>query len=276
MQGFAVVLLVAIGGLGAWWVLQGLLASPLQPVGSARHDFGVVLIDGKEQTVEHTFLLRNTTDRPLQIIKTVPSCGCTWAGPGEPNLAPGATMELPVTLSVKESHKIDSNIKVVLEGETPLVLWLSAEGRIQEGLRHAPNFIRIKPAHPDATGRLFLEWWGEESPPPPVFNAADSLEIVFAGWELQSRGSERLGTPDRYMGPMEIHAVDTPPINGLIQATMLDGRTTRIPVNPPGSLGEMRTGEPVLLPEATNIEFNPEQVGENEPGDQPEQVPDDH
>ena len=78
------------------------------------------------------------------------------------------------------------------------------------------------------------------------------------------------------MGPMEIHAVDTPPINGLIQATMLDGRTTRIPVNPPGSLGEMRTGEPVLLPEATNIEFNPEQVGENEPGDQPEQVPDDH
>ena len=92
-------------------VLQGLLASPLQPVGPSRHDFGVVLIDGKDQTVEHTFLPRNTTDRPLQIIKTVPSCGCTWAGPGEPNLAPGATMELPVTLTVKESHKIDSNIK---------------------------------------------------------------------------------------------------------------------------------------------------------------------
>ncbi len=276
MQGFAILLLVAIGGLGAWWVVQGLLASPLQSVGPSRHDFGVVLIDGKDQTVEHTFHLRNTTTRPLKIIKTVPSCGCTWAGPGEPNLAPGATMELPVTLTVKESHKIDSSIKVVLEGETPLVLWLSAEGRIQEGLRHAPKFIRIKPAHPDATGRLFLEWWGEELPPPPVINSADSLKIDFAGWELQSRGSRRLGTPDRYMGLLEIHAVDTPPINGLIQATMPDARTTRIPVNPPGSLGEMRTGEPMFLPDETNIEFNPEQVGDSEPGDQPEQAPGDH
>lgn len=276
MQGLAILVLIGIGGLGAWWVVQGLLASPLQPVGPALHDFGVVLIEGKDETVEHTFHLRNTTDRPLKIIKTVPSCGCTWAGPGEPNLAPGATMELPVTLTVKESHKIDSNIKVVLEDETPLVLWLSAEGRIQEGLRHAPNFIRIKPTHPDATGRLFLEWWEQDPPPPPVINAAESLQITFEGWKLQSRGSKRLGTPDRYMGPLEIHATATPPLNGVIQASMPDGRTTRLPVNPPGSLGEMRTGEPMHLPDATNIEFNPEQVGDDEPGDQPEQVPGDH
>ena len=184
MQGVAILILLLVALLAAWWTLRAATASPLQPTVSGTHDFGVVLISGKKETVDHTFLLKNTSDRALRILKTVPSCGCTWAGEGEPNLAPGATMELPVTMSVKESHKIDSNIKVVLEDETTLVLWLSAEGRMATGMRHLPEFLRLKPRHPDATGQLFLEWWQETPPPAPTFEMDETLEAKFLVWQL--------------------------------------------------------------------------------------------
>ena len=276
MQGVAVLLLIGVGVLAAWWTLQAATASPLQPTVSGTHDFGVVLINGKKETVDHTFLLKNTTDRTLRILKTVPSCGCTWAGEGEPNLAPGATMELPVTMSVKESHKIDSNVKVVLEGETPLVLWLSAEGRMARGMRHLPDFLRLKPRHPDATGQLFLEWWEETPPPAPTFRMDESLEVEFHGWQLESRGKKRLGTPDRYKGGFAMHAVDVPPLNGFAVASMPDGQQTSIPINPQGSLGEMRGGPPAHVPGTPEFEFNPEPLKPSGPEQTPAPVPDDH
>ena len=275
IQGVAILLLLVVGVLAAWWTLRAATASPLQPVASGTHDFGVVLINGKKETVEHTFLLRNTTDAPLRILKTVPSCGCTWAGEGEPNLAAGATMELPVTMSVKDSHKIDSSITVVLEDQTPLVLWLSAEGRLAKGMRHVPEYLRLKPKHPDASARLHLEWWEETPPPDPSIQTAASLEVDFHGWELQSRGKKRLGTPDRYAADMSIHAVDTPPLDGFVSAVMPDGQRTSIPINPRGSLGETRDGPSAHIPGTPEFEFNPDPVQPSAPEVAPEPAPDD-
>ena len=275
-QGVVIVLLAGIVGLGIWWAVKMVGASPLQPVESGTHDFGIVLIEGKDATVEHVFRLKNTTDVPLEIIKTVPSCGCTWAGPGEPHLPAGATMELPVTMTVKESHKIDSNIKVVLEGHAPLVLWLSAEGRIRKGLRHVPEYLRLKPSHPDAIGRLFVEWWEESPPPAPTIETARSLQVDFLGWELQSRGKRRLGTPDRYTAQLSIHAEGDPPLNAFVRAIMPDGQETAIPINPRGSFGEMRGGAAPLVPGTPEFTFDPAQIEADEPEDAPVPAPDEH
>lgn len=276
LQGAAIMLLLSIAGLGAWWVVQMVGASPLQPVESGTHDFGIVLIEGKDATVEHVFRLKNTTDTPLQIIKTVPSCGCTWAGVGEPHLPAGATMDLPVTLTVKESHKIDSNIKVVLEGHAPLVLWLSAEGRIRKGLRHVPDYLRLKPAHPDAVARLFVEWWEETPPPPPTFETSRLLKVDFLGWELKSRGELRLGTPDQYTAQLAIIAEGDPPLNAFVRAVMPDGQETAISINPRGSLGETRGSTPPRVPGTPEFTFDPAQVGAGEPESAPAPAPDDH
>jgi len=275
MQGVVVLMLVVMAVLATWWTLRAATASPLQPVVSAKHDFGVVLISGKKELVHHTFRLKNTTDAPLHILKTVPSCGCTWADEGDPLVPAGATVELPVTMSVKESHKIDSNLKVVLEGQTPLVLWLSAEGRMAKGLRHVPDFLRLRPQYPDASGRLYLEWWDESTPPDPVIEADGSLEIEFHGWQLEASGKKRLGTPDRYSGEFSIHASDMPPLNSYVSAVMPDGQRTSIPINPRGSLGETRGGPPAHIPGTPEFEFNPEPLQSSEPAPTPEPVPDD-
>ncbi|MAB84185.1 MAG: hypothetical protein CMJ24_12245 [Phycisphaerae bacterium] len=247
MQIISIVLLVAGLALSAWWILQWVMASPLQPVDSEHHHFGVVLVDSPKSVVEHTFLLKNTSDEPLRILKTVPSCGCTWAGPGEPYLEAGATMELPVTLSVKESHTLDSNIKVVLENNPPLVLWLSADGRIRDSLRHTPRSISIRRAATEGTlgikqsnARLYIEGWDDTRPEEPVFDVPDGLEVEFFGWRLVKQGKKRVGTPDLYEGDLFVKAIGTPPKNVEIPVSLPSGQKTTLLVN--GNVG-LRGGE---------------------------------
>ena len=56
----ALLLLVGLFFL-AWWILQLVLASPLQPVDVFEHDFGTVIVDAPDTTVEYTFVLENTS-----------------------------------------------------------------------------------------------------------------------------------------------------------------------------------------------------------------------
>ncbi|MEE2718550.1 MAG: DUF1573 domain-containing protein [Planctomycetota bacterium] len=264
MQVISVLLLGCGIFLLAWWMLQLAMASPLQPVDSDRHDFGVVLIDPPESTVAHTFVLRNTTDRPLRILKTVPSCGCTWAGPGEPFLEAGATMELPVTFSVKESRRLDSNIKVVLEDESPLVLWLSARGRLRDSLRHTPQSITIRRSGENTLGirksnaRLYVEGWDGVRPPDPAFHPPEGLEVEFHGWRLVKEGKERIGTPDLYEGDLKVTATGPPPDRVEIPVFMPGAQETTLLVN--GDTG-MRGGgfeDRSWVPDVPDINFDPD------------------
>jgi len=264
MQVISVLLLGCGVFLLSWWILQLVLASPLQPVDSELHDFGIVLIDLPEATVEHTFVLENTTDRPLRILKTVPSCGCTWAGAGEPFLEPGARMELPVTFTVKESHKLDSNIKVVLEDESPLVLWLSARGRLRDSLRHTPRSITIRRSGEGTLGiresnaRLYIEGWDSVRPAEPAFHPPEGLAVEFHGWRLVKQGKERLGTPDLYEGNLKVTATGDPPNQVEIPVFMPGGQETTLLVN--GDSG-MRGGgyeDRSWVPGAPDITFDPE------------------
>ena len=240
------------------------MASPLQPVDSDLYDFGVVLIDAPETTVDHTFVLENTTDRPLRILKTVPSCGCTWAGPGEPFLDPGARMELPVTFSLKKSRKLDSNIKVVLEDESPLVLWLSARGRLRDSLRHTPRTITIRRSGENTLGirksnaRLYVEGWDGVRPPEPLFDTPEGLAVEFYGWRLVKEGKDRLGTPDLYEGDLKVTATEDRPGRTEIPVFMPGAQQTTLLVN-----GEtvMRGGgfeDRSWVPDVPDIQFDPD------------------
>lgn len=274
MRVLSILLLVVGLAFGAWVFLQSLLSSPLQAVGGDLHDFGVVLIDGSKETVEHTFVLENTSDRTLSIVKTVPSCGCTWAKPGENTVLPGEQLELPVTLEVKESHKIDSNIKIILEEDSPLTLWLSARGRRSNSLRHTPEFIRLRSLSPKANGHLFIEQWTEDRPPEPTIEAPGDLTVDFKGWTLSSRGKERLGTPDHYKGAFVVKSGDEQaPLNGKILFTMPDGQKTMLLVNPPNMLRDLQPGSTIVEPGTPEFEFNPVQPGTKEPADPPQETP---
>ena len=273
MQVISILLLGSGVFLLGWWILQLAMASPLQPTDSERHDFGVVLIDPPDATVEHTFVLENTTDRPLRILKTVPSCGCTGAGPGDPFLEPGARMELPVTFTVKESRKLDSNIKVVLEDESPLVLWLSARGRLRDSLRHTPRSITIRRSGESTLGirksnaRLYVEGWDGVRPPEPSFHPPEGVTVEFYGWRLVKEGKERLGTPDLYEGDLKVTATGTPPGRTEIDVFLPGAQRTTLLVN--GDTG-MRGGgfeDRSWVPDVPELKFDPDVPVDDTGGD---------
>jgi hypothetical protein len=60
-------------------------------------DFGTM---DNSQTVEHTFVLRNTGDLSLEITQARPSCGCTVASISERTVAPGAESRITARLSL--------------------------------------------------------------------------------------------------------------------------------------------------------------------------------
>jgi hypothetical protein len=67
----------------------------------AEHDFRVVEVASSSHRVKHTFRLTNTTSHPLTISAVQSSCGCiTNLDVNGRKLEPGATMELPVEVSL--------------------------------------------------------------------------------------------------------------------------------------------------------------------------------
>lgn len=60
-------------------------------------DFGTI---DNSQTVEHTYVLRNTGDLSLEITQARPSCGCTVASISERTVAPGAESRITARLSL--------------------------------------------------------------------------------------------------------------------------------------------------------------------------------
>ena len=74
------------------------------------HDFGERWIG---PSLEHTFIVENKGQAPLQISSVRPSCGCTVAGKYPPTIAPGEKGSFPFKIaSNKLRGKYEKSIKV--------------------------------------------------------------------------------------------------------------------------------------------------------------------
>jgi len=60
------------------------------------YDYGTV----SASSVEHTFIIKNTADHFVNIVKVRKTCGCVSAVPAKKKLAPGETIELNVKISL--------------------------------------------------------------------------------------------------------------------------------------------------------------------------------
>lgn len=77
-----------------------------QPV----HDFGDIWTG---PVLQHTFILKNEGNAPLDIGRVRPSCGCTVAGPYPKSIAPGETGEFPFSVaSEKLNGKFEKAITI--------------------------------------------------------------------------------------------------------------------------------------------------------------------
>ncbi|MDA1043852.1 MAG: DUF1573 domain-containing protein [Verrucomicrobia bacterium] len=76
-------------------------AAPQIHVDQAVHDFGAVRVSLDNQSVEHIFKISNHGDEDLIIHKVNTSCGCTTTKLSKNTLAPGDSVELTASLSLK-------------------------------------------------------------------------------------------------------------------------------------------------------------------------------
>ncbi|MGB8992583.1 MAG: DUF1573 domain-containing protein [Desulfobaccales bacterium] len=138
-------------GLGAW-VLLGAAAmagavlpraagaagtGPQAAIGATTFDFGHIYED---QSLTHTFVVRNTGSETLRIEDVDPDCACTVAS-YDKSIPAGAQGE--ITLSIKPFsviHQFKKETKVRLNDPEQPVLYLDLTGVAQP-------FIEIQPSH---------------------------------------------------------------------------------------------------------------------------------
>lgn len=79
-----------------------LISSPILSVDSADYDIGTVYQE-KNQSVSHTFQIKNTGDSTLVISDVKPSCGCTTVG-HDSIIKPGMTGKVSAAISTQNMY----------------------------------------------------------------------------------------------------------------------------------------------------------------------------
>ena len=140
MRGCALVLLLCSMAVAAPQI-----ASP-SPV----HDFG--RLDNR-QVVEHTFVLTNRGDQELRISQVKPACGCTAAALAKKTLAPGESVDLKVSLSLKGAKGTQHKEVAVLSNDPHVpTLVLLIRGQATSPIFVTPAQLLFGEVSPRKTG----------------------------------------------------------------------------------------------------------------------------
>lgn len=183
-----VLLVVVIAGIGGgwWYMATGRYAF----AGDISHDFGEVTILDQTATVEHTFELRNRRSEPIMIEGAKPSCGCTALElPTEP-VAPGETIQLPVSMSLSAAGHKGASIALILSDGSVQRLFVEAVGLRRERMTVSTRQLQI-PADGQATFTVLYALQDPDAQPPePRCSPPDGLSIEFKGWKLVTPADE--------------------------------------------------------------------------------------
>jgi len=103
------------------------------------------------ETLEHTFVLKNTGTADLSIAKVQPACGCTTAALEKPNLAPGESTTLKATLSLAgRSGEIEKPIVIESNDPASPVFQLAFKGVVGAEYEISPSTIMLRKSAPDS------------------------------------------------------------------------------------------------------------------------------
>jgi len=98
--------------LVVWGVVAA--AGPEITVDQPVHDYGSI---GQGYMVKHTFVLQNTGDQMLEIIRVRASCGCTTTELTTDRMAPGASV--PLEVLVLADHGTTKNVSIYVYTNAP-------------------------------------------------------------------------------------------------------------------------------------------------------------
>jgi hypothetical protein len=235
-------LVIVAVGLAIWQLWPGV---PLR--GERAHDFGVVTFESAPEYLEHTFSLVNTGSEPLQVKRSLSSCGCSEAVvPGEV-IAPGATLEIPVRLKLTHSGLKDALITLYFRGGGSIDLGVQAIGDAIRTFRASPSKVRLRPPRGLGHARLWIE--ADTKPAVPDIEVPDLMTVEFGGWRQTGQEDAATSTPASWTAEVKMQASGTgPPLDSEVVFTIPDGDRLVVPVNPRTYFPLPSTDDPLVPP----------------------------
>lgn len=110
------------------------------------------------ETVEHVFIIENTGDLSLEIVRTRTSCGCTVANISSKTIAPGQSAELTARLNLKNRHGMQRK-HITVESNDPDTpsLQLTLMGQALKTLSITPEQVLFNSLNPQDMGERSVE-----------------------------------------------------------------------------------------------------------------------
>ncbi len=196
--GLLLLLLVLTGAVyGVWWYIVG--RSVL--AGDHSIDFGTAQFVGEPVTFKHTFVLTNRKGRPIEIRDIRTTCGCAVAEPSTMMLAPGESVEIASTLTLKNEGLKKSRIFLIYgDGTERDVIHIRGAAQLKQRLSVAPGPAKLGPGAPVERVIFYIDYDGNDPPPAPSITAPPEVRAEFTQWTQRTRRRKAKGQPARWRG----------------------------------------------------------------------------
>lgn len=207
--GALMLILGCVAGI-AWGVYWLAVGRPLL-AGEHGHDFGSVTLGDEPVKLAHSFVLTNRSSHPVEIIGTKTSCGCTVATPSVSSVAPGGTVRIDSTLTLRKEGRKQATIFLVYPSGRQDTLHLEASARKKKRLYAAPVSWAAEPGRIIDRSVFYLDYESNDMPPAPTLTSPRGVSASFEGWTQLERRRRLEGRPARWKGTIQIErSLETP------------------------------------------------------------------
>lgn len=197
-------------------------------VGVFHHDFGIVENNGGPIRLEHEFKLTNRSNRRIEVLNAISSCGCGIADVSPPIVKPGEE------LSVKVSYRFDApatrreEVYLHLDSGDRVTITVSGTSRRTHLYYSTRDSIVLEPDSVKHIVIVASNYDTNDEPGPPFFRHPDNVAVAFEGWKLVFPIDLDSGRPSYWQGTVKCStdATWSPSLGEQIQIDFgLGGRT---------------------------------------------------
>lgn len=114
-----------------------------QPQAQNSVDFGPVSVDDGPASREHVFKLKNSSAKPVEIVKVTSTCGCVKAEAADSRLEPGQETEVAVAIIVSGVGQSRQSATVLFDDGVSTKFFVRAIGTRVSQLTVIPERVRL-------------------------------------------------------------------------------------------------------------------------------------
>jgi hypothetical protein len=190
--------------------------------GQSDFDFGRIPFVRPTPEVSHTFRLENQTDKPLKLVKTSSSCGCTNPRVAKDLIVPGETVDVEVELSFAEPSKRNESAWLIFESGMTHRLQISGAAVTTSRFWVAQQAVPLDATRHEELTLVVLDQIGKLTPANPTIEVPSNVAAHFGGWNLVHDSDTLEGRPSRWHGKLTLMSDGSIPFRSKAKVTAMD------------------------------------------------------